>query len=384
MTAAAKQALAGGACDALALRALASSARPPCVSLFIPTEPFPEAAANAVRARHAVETAAKRLAELPVDDETSARMGELIAAIPETIGARPQPRGTLVAFVDRERVRLAPLGVSLPLRVVVGAAFSFRPLLRALAIESRYRVLAVSMRRVALYEGDSRGLAPAPAPGIPKSLEDALGSELTEKEHRLRGTAAGGGAPVHYSHGDAATERKLDAERFHHVLGCAVARQLRGDRTPLVLAADVTHQAGLRATLRVTGLLEAGVIASPDALAATELHARAWPLVAAELRRRERETLERWERARGRRRGVELLDEVARAVATGRVRTLWIEEDAALAGRVDPATGDLLDAPGDDDVFDHLTSLALAMGGEVHIVEPGELGCASGVAAEIH
>ena len=336
-----------------AVRQLVASARPPFVSLYLPLDGSPDAVQNAVRARQAVESASKRIEELGVPAEVGRRMSELLSAVERAVGAPTPLQGTLVALVDAERVRLAPLATRLPLRVAVGRSFLLRPLVRARACESRFRILAVSERRVALFEGDPRGVVPVAAEGLPASLEDATGD---------------GGR---------------DVERFHRVLGRALARRFCGDRMPLVLAADAAHQSGLRALLRLPGLLEEGVVASPDALPPAELHARAWPLVEAALKARQREVFERWERARNRRRTVERVDEVARAVTSGRIRTLWADEDATLPGRVDPVSGAILPPVGDDDVMEHLAMLALAKGGEVHVLAAGDLPSPGGVAAEL-
>lgn len=346
--------------DAAALRQLARTAQPPCVSLYLPLEPFPNAGPNVLRARQAAETAVKRLEELAPAPApgTVRRMTELLAAVTSAVETQSWPEGSLVALLDAARVRLAPLGSRLPARVAAGGTFVLRPLLRWLAGNSCYRLLAVSDGGLVLYEGDARGISKMPCDGIPSPL-----------------AAAGGCVPAVQEREDA--QRNLALER-------AVLGRFHRDRAPLVLAADVKHQSGLRGVLRVPGLLEEGIVASPDGLSASELHARAWPLVAAALKRRERAVLERWERARNRRRSADRADEIARALVTGRVRTLFVEEDASLAGGVDHASGALRDPLGDDDVMDHLVALALSQGAGIHVLAAGDLPVASGVAAELY
>lgn len=346
-----------GAPDAEALRQLAETARPPCVSLYLPLDPLTSAGSNAVRACQAGETAAKRLEELAPAPGTVRRMTALLAAVKRAVEAQPRPGGSLVALLDAARLRLAPLASRLPARVAVGGTFVLRPLLRSLAGDSRYRLLAASDRGLVLYEGDARGISEVPCDGIPSRSGLPTG----------RGPAAREGDPTQ---GHSGPER-------------AVLRRFQHDCAPLVLAADVKQQSGLRGVLRVPGLLEEGIVAPPDGLSATALHDRAWPLVAAALKRRERAVLERWERARNRRRSADRADEIARALVTDRVRTLFVEEDASLPGRVDRASGALRDPVGDDDVMEHLVALALSRGAGIHVMADGELPVASGVAAEL-
>lgn len=366
------------------LRALAASTSTVRVSIHLPLRPFPDAAQNPVRARQAADAATKLLAALPLADPERSRLMDRLGSLEALVSAQPQPHGGLAVFLDAEHFHVVPIAIEPAPHVGVGHCFALRPVLRALSRDVRYRVLAVSVRRVALFEGDARGLEPVPSEGIPASLEDALGSELSEKQLRMRGTAAGGGAPVFYAHDVASEEQKRDLARFHHVLGRALTRHFTGDATPLVLASDVVHQAGLRAETRVSGLLAEGVPISPDHVPPAELHTRAWPLVSAELARREREARSLYERARNVGKALDRLDDVAMAAVSGRVRRLWLDADRALPGRVDRGTGRILASSGSDDVLDSLAEIVLAKAGEVIVVDAVALPSASGMAAELH
>jgi len=365
------------------IRALVTSPVQPRVSLYLPLRPVPNAGQNEVLARQAVEAAIKRLEAHPMSASERARFTELLQAVESTVSAQAQPVGSLAVFLDAGQLRMLPLAREVPFRVSVGRWYVLRPLLRALAQDVRYRALAVSVKRVSLFEGDARGAVTVPRGGLPASLEDALGSELSEKQLRMRGTAAGGGNPVYYSHDAASDEQKSDLGRFHHVLSRAVASLLVGDETPLVLVADVTHQAGLRAELRLPGLLAEGVAASPDHLSASEIHARTWPLVAAELARRDESIRTRYEEARNAGKALDLPDDVAFAAIAGRIRRLWLEAGRELPGCVDAASGRIVASEGDD-ALDSLAALVLARGGEVHVVEASSMPTSTGVAAELH
>lgn len=372
------------ALDRASLRGLAEAPPGPRVSLQIPLEAYPRAVQNGVRARRAAEIAGRRLDEHSMPVATRVRMQELLDAVEPVAEATARLPSTLVAVIDTARLHLATVRSPLFPRVSVGSAYALRSLLRAWARESAYRVIAVSANHVSVLEGDAFGLLHVPAPGLPTSLVDALGEERTGKELRMRGTAAGGGRPVYCSHGGASVERRIDRDRFHHRLGHALTRAYGRDARPCVLVADLTHQTGLRGTLRIEGLLPEGVHASPDSLSPADLHTRAWPLVEMALRMREREALAGLEHARGLRRASDDVSEVAAAAAGGRVRRLFVEERVFLPGRVDRASGCILPPVGDDDVYEHVVSLVLASGGEVHVTECDELASTTGMSAELH
>jgi len=245
-------------------------------------------------------------------------------------------------------------------------------------------VLAVSAKRVAVLEGGALGLHPGELGELPASLEAALGAETSEKELRVRGTLGGGGAPVYYSHDARSDERKLDFERFRHVLAGAARRRFAGDPTPLVIAADAPHAAALRTALAdLPGLVPETVSLSPDAATPAQLHARAWPLVEAALAARAGSARASWERARNGGKGVDLVSEAAAEAVAGRVRRLWVSADRRVPGTVEPTTGRLDEGRGDDDVLDDVAALVLRQGGEVCVVPESALPGSTGIAAEL-
>ncbi|HME73158.1 MAG TPA: hypothetical protein VKM54_25305 [Myxococcota bacterium] len=366
-----------------ALSAVISAPIGPRVSLYLPAAPPPNAGQNDVLRRQALDAVRKRLEALGVKSPDAARRCEQLDASLLDPAHRAPPRGTLVAFASGSEVRCVPLAQHLPFLVSVGKRLVLRPVLRALQIEGPYWVLSLTTKQVALFEGDARGLRRAEQGALPKSLEDALGSEKTEKQLRVRGTGPAGGVPVYYTHDDANEERKIDLQRFHHAIAAALNARLGNDVTPLVLAADTTHQSGLRAELRVPGLIEAAVTASPDYWTEAQLHEHTWPLV-----ERVRGSLggvapESWERARNTGKGVDILDDIGSAAVAGRIRRLWLDGDRALAGSVDPATGRVLPDVQEDDVLEALAEIVICHAGEVRIVTSGALPSATGAAAEL-
>jgi hypothetical protein len=291
---------------------------------------------------------------------------------------------TLAIFADPQTQRVVPLHTALPQRLAVGDAFALRPLLGVLARSSRYRLLAVSAHRIALFDAGPSGLAATPQPGVPKSLEELLGAEVTEKEIRLRGTRAGGGAPITYSHGSGKDERKLDFERFHAALAAILEPLLPDDGIPLVIAGTDEHHAALRKTAKLPGLLEESVRGNVDELGALELHERAWPIVERWCAARAESVTASYEHARNRGKGLDLLDDVAVAAVTGRVRRLWVDAERRIEVRIDRATGRTEPGTEIDDALDVLAELVLQRGGEVIPVAASALPSASGLAAQLH
>ncbi len=366
------------------LRALLASARGVRLTVQMPMHAPPELRQNEPLRRRAISEAARCLEAAgagPAD--IAMRLPRLESSLRE-FGSLSKSGGTLVVLDDGLAAHVIPLASQLPFDVRAGRHFALRPLLHALRFEGRYRLLAVSVGRVALYEGDARGLEPVALGALPASLEDALGSEKSEKQLRMRGTRAGGGAPVYYAHDAADDERKIDAERFHHVLATAVNQRFENDAEPLVIASDRVHQTGLRAKLRLCELIEQPLLGSPDHESAADLHRRAWPLVCAARTADPAAVAAACERAHRAGKAVDLLDDVAAAAVSGRVRRLFVDAVRQIAGELDPLTGRLRTGEADQvDVLDALVEQVLLHDGDLIVAEDGGVPASNGVVAEL-
>jgi hypothetical protein len=361
------------------LRALLRASTPFGVSVVVPSRVGADSAQRAVLVQSALDTAEKGLVEVGIGTDAARDAARRLAAALEPARGNGS-RAVLLTAADVQTVDLA---AELPFQVRVGRGLAVRPLLRALALAPPFHLLAVSERSVRLFASDGLELVALPLGRIPASLEDALGSEQTEKELRLRGTRTGGGAPVYYSHGAAAEERKHDRERFEEVLARSVNERFAGDATPLVLATETAHLHGLHARLRVPGLVEGGVAACPDTLSHDELRRRGAHCVAAAAEARTDGLALALERAHAAGKVRDQLNDIAEASVTGRVRRLYVEAARKLPGFVDSETARVVEARGDDDVLDAIASAVLAHGGEVYALPAGRLAGPEGVTAEL-
>jgi hypothetical protein len=348
------------------------------VSIYVPVDRAPtDLHASRLRARAGVDRAAQRLRERGVPaGEVDARIARLDTVWPE-LRSIDGSTHSQVWLGDARRWALATLTPSLEERVVVGEHYALRPLLRALARDQRFRVLAVSANRVAAFEGDDAGLEPIELPGVPASLEDALGSELEGREVVFRSDQPVPGqranAPIFHGHGGAGDARSIDRERYHRILGPAIGSLWRESDLPVVVAAEQRTATELRGQLDLSTLLAEDVRGNPDRWSVGELHTRALPIVRAALEARESELRERYEQARNTGKAIDGgVDALAQAAIAGRIRRLWIEEEAHVPGRIDEQSGLLLETKDpNDDALDALVSWVLVRSGEVHVVDAG-------------
>lgn len=355
-----------------ALTELARDPGMPRVSIALPLEPSPpQAAQNAPRLRQAVAKAQAELGNGGFDASASAEVARSLDRLELDLGriegpargamvlARP---GALAAFSLREAP--APL-------VHVGRALRVRPLLDELGRNDRFRVLALSMKRVALYEADPHGMRRVEVPDLPASLEDALGFEIEREGPSLRSGGPSGRGVVRIGHGSRSDERQVDLERFHRVVVRALEK-VAANGPPIVLAADRTHQGEFRRAFQHPALLAAGVEGSFDKVDDKDLFARALEVARRGQAERDRQDLAELEALRHQGRTLDELTGIANAAIAGRVRKLWMRRGTQVPGLLDPAKLEVVQDP-KEELLDSIALRSLMNGAEVHVVDDAHL-----------
>jgi hypothetical protein len=155
----------------------------PCVSIYLPMQRrFPEQQQNEIRYRNLLKQveAAERRTDVPaIDGGVMVPLRDLLDD--GALWAHPQDGLAVFAAPGFFRAYLLPRTV--PEQAVVAATFQIKPLLRIVQAADRYQVLALNRVRIRLYEGNRDQLEQIDlAPGVPATIEEALGEELTEEQ----------------------------------------------------------------------------------------------------------------------------------------------------------------------------------------------------------
>lgn len=359
-------------------RALAAARPGPLATVYIPIErSFPESKQNAVLQQQAAAALDKRLEACGLASSDAADWSARLLAVETDVRALEHPVSGLAVFLDAKELRAYTLVFPVASHVNLGDHFALRPLLREIGRDHRYRLLALSVNRVALYEGSARGLHPAAAPSLPANMATALDLApqpvtLRSRTETLSRDRAGGTA-----------EREEDLRHFHRVVAKAL-EGLPNPELPLVLAAGTTQQGEFRALVRIPGLIPEGLVCTPDHLSPTDLHAQAWPLIGAARAREEHEAAVTYERARNTGKGLDHLDDVVAAALAGRVRRLWLDAEKRVPGKIDAGSSRVVPSGDPDaDVLEALASIVLGKGGDVIVAEPPRMPVTTGAAAEL-
>jgi len=273
-----------------------------------------------------------------------------------------------------------------PELAVAAGSFHLKPLRRQLQSADRYQVLALRLHEIRLFEGNRDTLDEiALGPGVPRTIEDALGDQLTES-HLNAANIGARGSLVHHGHGGRKDEVELDAERFFRAIDRAILEHhSQSSGLPLYLAALPEHHNLFHSVSHNRALQPEGIQGDPHGLSPDELRAKAWEVIEPRYIARLTELAEDYALQHSRGLGSGDPVEVGPAAATGRVATMLLEAGRQLTGRVDAETGQVYDgvlaAADADDLLDDLGELAARMGAEVVVVPSDLMPTDTGLAA---
>jgi hypothetical protein len=371
-------------------RALISDVEPPCLSLYQPTHRHhPDNLQDPIRFRNLVKRLEGSLRQLYPAREARPLL-EPFHALADDPAFWNHALDGLAVFGSPDGFHVFTLQRPVPELAVVAGTFHAKPLVRILQSADRFQVLGLNRRSARLYEGNRDALDEIDTDdGVPRTIEDALGSELTEPHLTVGsyGTGASHSSPgMHHGHGSRKDEIDVDTERFFRAVDKAVLeRHSRPSGLPLILAALPEHHAAFRGVSKNPFLLDAAIPFDPASIDGERLRAEAWKVVEPHYLARLARLVEEFGAARARGQGSADLSDIARAAAAGRVAALLIEADRHEAGHIDPSTGAIepadLEHPEVDDLFDDVAELTLNRGGDVVVVPRERMPVDSGVAA---
>jgi hypothetical protein len=169
---------------------------PPCLSLYQPTHRrHPENQQDPIRFRNSIKTLEQSLRRKYPAREIQPLL-EPFQRLAEDQDFWNRTLDGLAVLSATGIFRVYRLQRPVPEIVVVADSFHTKPLLRIFQSADRYQVLALSRREIKLFEGNRDALdAVELASGVPQTIVEALGAELTEPHQTVASYGTGTYAP---------------------------------------------------------------------------------------------------------------------------------------------------------------------------------------------
>ncbi|MEZ4273293.1 MAG: hypothetical protein R3C68_18195 [Myxococcota bacterium] len=371
------------------LATFSSDHEPPCLSLYQPTHRWhPKNQQDPIRFRNLLKDLETSLGQ-KYPTAVTRQLLEPFEALAHDVEFWSHTLDGLAVLGGPSIFRALRIPQPVDELVVVADSFHTKPLRRFLQSVDRYQVLGLSLDKIRLFEGNRHALDELElVAGVPRTIADALGAELTEPHQSVASYGGVGGASnrMHHGHGGKADEADIDAVRFFRAVDRAVMEHYsKPSRLPLILAALPQHHHLFRQVSQNPFLVDEGITLNPDSLPAHELRSMAWQVIEPRYQARLTSLGEEYTQARSKSVGSDDLAQVAKASISGRVETLLIDADRQIAGRLDGVTGQIefanLSDPHTDDLLDDLGELVAKKGGTVLVIPAEKMPSHTGLAA---
>jgi hypothetical protein len=292
-------------------------------------------------------------------------------------------RQALAIFASADHSHVIDLRTPVDRTVIIADSFHVKPLIRALQQSQQYRVLAISPRRVRLFEGDEFSLREIKLPpNVPHAVDDMVAVQAPGTD--TTPNTSTGGTPATDQPSYAPGNVPLD--RFFRMVDHAIWEALsQRDRIPLIVCADVKHLAQFLNVAKADNVMKEGIALNPEAITPERLRAEAWRLIHPQFQQQIQTLKDAYHAAKARHLGSDEIPQVAEAAAVGRVGTLLVDSDAKIPGILNRASGLIEQAPMSnpraDDVLDDLAEMVLKMDGQVFVIPHTEMPTDQGIAA---
>jgi len=374
------------------LKQLLAHKQPPCLSLYQPTHrSFPDREQDPIRFKQLVRQLEEALQKQGRTD--TANILAPFHALVDDIDFWNHNLDGLAVFGAPDYFQVFRLQRSVPELAVVNDRMHVKPLVRIAQSADRYQILCMTLDSVRLFEGTRDGISEVPlAEGVPATLEEALGADLTQKGQtgfpQGYGRASERGDPMQVEAGGSGKQDEIDRDRerfFREVDRAIIEHHSKPSGLPLILAALPEHQFHFRKLSHNDQLIDEAIEVDPSLLSSEQLREKSWTVMQPRYLKRLGGLLDLFCESHGQGLATDQLDSIGQATREGRVATLLVEAERRIPGKVDKEEGKAI--PVDDgsqttpDLLDELTVWTLEQGGEVVVVPVERMPTQSGAAA---
>ena len=371
------------------LAELTATHQPPCLSLYQPTHRHgSEQRQDLIRFRNLLKKMEVSLRQRYPEAETRHFL-EPFEALGFDRDFWNQALDGVVVLSGAGLFRVFRLPRAVAELAIVADSFHLKPLRRFLQFVGRYQILGLSLTRIQLFEGDQDTLEEIePAREVPRTITEALGTELTEPHQSMSsyGGVGGGIGSMRHGQGGKKDEIDKDTERFFRLVDRAVLEHhSRPSALPLLLAALPEHHHLFRSISHNTFLMAERLDLNPFVLTTGELRDFAREIIEPRYQMGLQALIDEFRAAQSRGLGSDNLGAVLKGAAAGRVSVLMIASDREIAGRIVGDTGKYeladMDETSTDDLLDDLGELVDKMGGQVMVMPAEQIPGKTGLAA---
>ncbi|WP_204140079.1 hypothetical protein [Halomicronema sp. CCY15110] len=342
------------------LQALQSMTSVPALSILLPTHRhFPDNKKDPIRVKNLVDEATTRLSQEFADRDIAPLLARL-----ETLVADINYNHTLdglVLFVSHDFAKKFYVPFYVPERVIIDQTFATRDLLYGMHRTLRYWVFLLSQNATRLLAGTGEAL-----------------EEVFDENFPMQMTGPAATAPIPYEADTAYVDDRH--RRFFQQVDRAFATysQPSSEHLPLVIGGVKRQISFFQEVSEYKGDIAGTLTGSFDRATIAELTSDIWAIAQTMRQQRHDDALKQLDIAMGQQKVVSAIEEVWRLANDGRGKLLLVEKNYHVPAIVTDNGGlKVVETPGGtdvmDDAVDEIIEAVLLKGGEVELMDDGEL-----------
>jgi hypothetical protein len=362
------------------LRQLATMNGEYVVSIYMPAVVGAENRQNPVRFKNLVRVAGQRMLDRKIGEPAVQKMTVSARTLLDQFDLWQDLSHGLAVFISRDSLRVWPLPFACEEICIVGRHVYLLPLLSWETSDAPYFVLAVSQNAVRLLAGTRARLEEVTLPGLPTDLTTALHYDTrqgTLQMHSGTPRLSGKEGAVFHGQGGEVDVAKQELTSYFREIDRTVGDYLQLHSEPLIFAGVEYLFPIYQAVNSYANLASTPIAGNPELLTAPEIRVRAWPLVDAFVRDRNRVEAEKYWNSVNHGRTSSRTDEILAAGQAGAIETLFVAPGARLAGKFAPETAtvrlDDTPQPDSEDLVNLAATFVLQSSGRVETVLAGNV-----------
>ena len=274
---------------------------------------------------------------------------------------------SLAILMDEKDMEIYRLVRPVEEHVTAGKRFYLKPLIRNFQSDHLYYALGLSRDSFRLFRGNRYGFREIELKDEDRLLENVLGDEIQKLDYNVG--SHGGGDGIYYGHSSKQNEIDIDTQRFFNYTDTFIQENYtKEDKTPLILVTVSEHQGTFREISKNPQLLEQGISKSLESINEEDLKKEVWEILEPIYNERTDSLIRQYHVGINDGSATNTIQATLEAIINNRVKTLVLESDKTVNGKIYVADGSYELGDEGDDILNHLAYLAMEKGSEVIIL----------------
>lgn len=319
---------------------------PPCISMMFPTiKAGAETAQNSIRFKNMFRQAQQVLENQGMRKPQLEKLFDPALPLLEDTMYWQDQGDSFALFLSSDIFKKFRIPQRIEERLVVGPRFYMKPILPLFFEDARFYVLAISQKKVRLFQGAKDGIREVELVGVPTDIDEVVKQFVEERHivwHMLSGVRSGDrGQPYFHGQGAPSLHSEDKILQYFYQVDKGISAMLREEKVPLIFAGVEYLFPAYREVNTYSNLYGDFISGNPDRISPGELHEEAIKLLKPYFEQTKTDALEKYYQFAGTGHTASANTDVIKSAVNAKVEALFIAKDAKVFGQHDPKSNDV-------------------------------------------